>query len=168
VGRSLGGASRYRTDNVSNSHARGLEVSADARLPLALTIHAAYTWLDTEILPADGVRAAPSPFQVGDALVRRPRHQGAFHATYERRRLTTFVEVLGRGETLDLEPNLARRTYIGPGYAVVNGGASVAVTKNLSVFVRGLNLSDRRYEETLGYPALRRSGTVGVRVAASR
>ena len=31
-----------------------------------------------------------------------------------------------------------------------------------------LNLADRAYEETLGFPALRRSGIVGVRVAASR
>jgi len=33
------------------------------------------------------------------------------------------------------------------------------------VFVRSLNLTNRQYEETLRYPAIRRSGSVGVRVA---
>ena len=168
VGRAIGVASRYRTDNVSNARARGLELSADARLPVGLAIHAAYTWLDTEILSADGVQAAPAPFKVGDALIRRPRHQGAFHLTYARSGLMTFAEVLGRGKTLDLEPSFAGTTYICPGYTVLNAGAGFDVTRNLQVFVRALNLTDREYEETLGYPARRRSGIVGVRIAAGR
>jgi outer membrane receptor protein involved in Fe transport len=51
---------------------------------------------------------------------------------------------------------------------VLNGGASVQAGKNFQVFVRALNLTDREYEETLGFPALRRSGIVGVRIAAGR
>jgi outer membrane cobalamin receptor len=168
IGRAIGGASRYRTDNVSNSRARGLELSADARVALGIALHAAYTFLDTEILSADGVQAAPAPFAVGDALVRRPRHQSAFHATLERPRFTAFAEVLQRGEALDLEPNRAGSTFVCPGYAVLNGGASVQAGKNFQVFVRALNLTDREYEETLGFPALRRSGIVGVRIAAGR
>jgi outer membrane receptor protein involved in Fe transport len=31
-----------------------------------------------------------------------------------------------------------------------------------------MNLADRTYEETLGFPAPRRNGTVGVRVALGR
>lgn len=168
VGRAIGGASRYRTANVSNSRARGLELSADARIPFGLALHAAYTFLDTEILAADGVEAAPAPFRVGDALVRRPRHQGALHATYDRPGFTAFAEVLQRGDTLDLEPNSAGTTFTSPGYAVLNAGVSVGVGRHLQVFARGLNLTDREYEETLGYPALRRSGIVGVRIAAGR
>jgi hypothetical protein len=38
----------------------------------------------------------------------------------------------------------------------------------VDVFARGMNLFDRTYEETLGYPALQRSGMVGVRVAVGR
>ena len=111
---------------------------------------------------------ALSPFKPGDPLVRRPRHQTVVHAGYERNRLTGFAEVQQRSETLDLEPNFAGSTYPNPGYAVFNAGLSVTLTKNVDVFVRSLNLSDREYEEVLGYPALRRSGIVGVRVAASR
>ena len=36
------------------------------------------------------------------------------------------------------------------------------------VFARGLNLFVRHYEETLGFPALERSGMAGVRFAFGR
>jgi outer membrane cobalamin receptor len=168
VGRALGGASRYRTDNISNARASGLELSGDARAAVGLSLHVAYTFLDTEILEVDGVAAVPPPFKVGDPLIRRPRHQTVIHAGYDTKRLTGFAEVQQRSETLDLEPNFAGSTYPNPGYALFNAGVSVTVRKNIDVFVRGLNLSDREYEEVLGYPALRRSGIVGVRIAASR
>lgn len=168
VGRTLGGASRYRTDNISNARANGLELSGDARAPMGLSLHIAYTFLDTEILEVDGLSAAPPPFKPGDPLIRRPRHQTVIHAGYERKRLNGFAEVQQRSETLDLEPNFAGSTYPNPGYAVFNAGVSVTLTRNIDVFVRGLNLADREYEEALGYPALRRSGIVGVRIAASR
>jgi outer membrane receptor protein involved in Fe transport len=168
VGRTLGGASRYRTDNISNARARGLELSVDARAPMGLSFRGAYTLLDTEILEVDGVSAAPPPFQAGDALIRRPRHQGVVRAAYDAGRVTGFAEVLQRSATLDLEPNFGGATYLCPGYTVINAGASIAAVGPLHVFVRGLNLTDRRYEETLGYPALGRSGIVGVRVAAGR
>ena len=126
------------------------------------------TFLDTEILEVDGLSTAPPPFKPGDPLIRRPRHQTVIHGGYDAKRLTGFAEVQQRSETLDLEPNFAGSTYPNPGFAVFNAGVSVTLTKNIDVFVRGLNLSDREYEEVLGYPALRRSGIVGVRIAASR
>ena len=168
VGRALGGASRYRSDNISNARASGLELSGDARAPMGLSLHVAYTFLDTEILEVDGTSAVPPPFKVGDPLIRRPRHQTVIHAGYGARRLTGFAEVQQRSATLDLEPNFAGSTYPNEGYAVFNAGVSVALTRHFNVFVRGLNLTDREYEEALGYPALRRSGIVGVRVASSR
>jgi outer membrane cobalamin receptor len=168
VGRSLGGASRFRSDNISNARASGLELSGDARVPMGLSLHIAYTFLDTEILEVDGLSTAPPPFKPGDPLIRRPRHQTVIHGAYDTNRLTGFAEVQQRSETLDLEPNFAGSTYPNPGYAVFNAGVSVTLTKNIDVFVRGLNLSDREYEEVLGYPALRRSGIAGVRIAASR
>lgn len=171
IGSTLVGASRYRTDNVSNARARGLELSGDVRVGRGLVAHGAYTFLATEILSSDGAAAAPAPFRVGDALVRRPRHQLALNATYLSPRLTgltAFVEVLQRSETLDLEPNRARTTFLNPGFAALNAGVSIPVGRRLQLFARGLNLADRQYEETLGFPALRRSGIVGVRVAASR
>ncbi len=169
VGRSLRDASRYRTDNISNGRARGFELSGDVRLRHGFSAHAAYTFLPTEILSADGLaRVAPPPFVVGDALIRRPRHQGALTLAYSSPRVSAFAEFNERGEVLDLEPNFASSTFVAPGYGVLNAGATVRLGAHLQVLARGLNLADRSYEETLGYPALRRSFIVGVRVAASR
>ena len=44
----------------------------------------------------------------------------------------------------------------------------VRIVGGLQVYARVLNLANRAYEETLGFPALGRSGIVGVRIAASR
>ena len=77
VGRSLENASQYRTDNVSNALAWGLETSGRWRPVAGVSIQAAYTFLSTEILAVDRTASAPPPFSVGDPLIRRPRHQGS-------------------------------------------------------------------------------------------
>lgn len=171
VGQALRDASRYRTDNISNARARGLELSGAARLPHGLAVAASYTFLATDVLSVDQLeRLAPAPFAVGDPLIRRPRHQSAANVTYRSTRLYAFAEVSQRSRTLDLEPNFGSfgGLFFSPGYSVLNAGVSVPIGGGLRVFARGLNLADRRYEETLGYPALGRSGMVGVRVAAGR
>jgi outer membrane cobalamin receptor len=171
VGRSLRDASRYRTDNISNARARGLELSGEARLPRGLAVGASHTFLATEILSVDGLeRLAPAPFAVGDPLIRRPRHQSAATVRFSTARLSAFAELLQRSRTLDLEPNFGSSggLFFASGYATINAGVSVPIVGHLQVFARGLNLTNRQYEETLGYPALGRSGIVGVRVATSR
>ena len=168
VGKSLRDASRYRTDNISNARARGLELTADARLFRPLTLRVSYTFLDTKILSVDGLdRLAPPPFKVGDALIRRPRHQGALDVTYAAGRVTAFGELTTRAQVLDVEPNYGSfgGLFFSPGYAVLSLGASVRLVPRVELYARVLNLADRTYEETLGYPALRRSGVAGVRVA---
>jgi len=171
VGRALANASRYQTDNIANARARGVELSADARLGAGFTLRANYTFLDTEVLSVDGLAAtAPPPFKVGDALIRRPRRQGSIDVTWGRGRVTTFGELTSRSQVLDVEPNYGAfgGLFLSPGYTVANAGASLRVTNELAVYARVLNLADRAYEETLGYPALRRSAIVGLRVAAGR
>ena len=171
VGTSLQDASQYKTDNISNARARGLELSADGRFGPSITVHATYTFLETEILSVDGLdQVAPPPFKVGDPLLRRPRHQGSVDVTYAIGRLTTFGEVSARGETLDVEPNFGTFGGLFPsaGYAVVNLGASARVAPLFEVYARVLNVGDRAYEEVLGFPALGRSVIIGVRIAASR
>lgn len=171
VGASLQGASQYQTDNISNARARGLEFSADGRLLASVSVRATYTLLDTEILSVDGLDGtAPSPFKVGNPLVRRPRHQGGVTATYSAGRLTAFGELTSRSRTFDVEPNFGSfgGLFYAPGYAVMNIGGGVRLTPQLEAYVRVLNLADRQYEEAFGFPAMHRSGIVGLRVAASR
>lgn len=171
VGRSLQDASRFRTDNISNAHARGLEIAASARSAWGLDARVTYTWLVTEILAADAVSAqAPPPFVVGDPLLRRPRHQGAIDLTFTRGAVTAFGQFGARGRALDVEPTFGAfgGLFTVPGYGVVHAGASVRAWSGVELFGRITNMLDREYEETLGFPALGRSVVVGIRIAAGR
>jgi outer membrane receptor protein involved in Fe transport len=71
---------------------------------------------------------------------------------------------------LDVEPNFGSfgGLFLSAGHAVANAGAAVRVRPQLEVYARVLNIANRAYEEALGFPALGRSGIVGVRVAAGR
>lgn len=171
VGRSLRDASRFRTDNISNARARGVELAAAVRPAPGVQVDLAYTWLDTEILAVDGVPGqAPPPFRPGDPLIRRPRHQVSVVATLARRRGTAFVRVGGRGRMRDVEPSFGASggLFDAPGYVVTDVGGSLRLAGGVELVGRVSNLFDRRYEETLGYPALPRSAMVGARVAVGR
>jgi len=170
VGRSFSGSSRWRSDNISNARARGVETSAAWRPALAFGLQASYTWMSTEILAVDGTTAAPPPYAVGDRLLRRPGNQGSLDATWSRARATAFAQVFWRGETLDAEPAFGPSggLYDNPGYAVANLGGSFTVTRGVVVQARVLNLFDKQYEEVLGYPAPGRTFYAGVRLAAGR
>lgn len=167
VGRSFQDASRYRTDNISNARAHGVELGASWRGPAGLTARGAYTWLDTSILAVDQTGVAPPPFAVGDRLLRRPRHQGSLSLLWATGRLAAFAELRGRGRVLDVEPSFGAGAglFDAPGFTVVDAGATWHLTPHLDVFARGLNLLDREYEEAYGFPAQRRTGIAGVRIA---
>ena len=172
----FGGASRYRTDNISNARARGLELAAtgrarwSARVPVDLQVRFAYTRLHTEILAVDLGSGAPPPFAEGDPLLRRPAHQFSTDVLLTAGRLGAFLQGGGRGRALDTEPSTGTfgGLFDAPGYSVWHAGASWRLAKGVQVFGRVTNLFDRAYEEVLGYPALPRGVAAGVRVAASR
>ena len=171
VGPALADASRYRTDNISNARSQGLELSSSARAAWGLSARLGYTFLDTQILAADNLQSvAPAPFNVGDPLLRRPRHAASLDLAYAYRHLTAFARAGSRSRSLDVEPSLG--TYGGlfynPGFTVVDVGASWRIVPAVEVTGRIGNLFDRRYEETYGFPALGRNIMVGVRVAAVR
>jgi outer membrane cobalamin receptor len=167
---SLRDVSRYRTDNVSNARARGLELSGAWQGAAGMSVRAAYTLLDTEILAVDNTAQAPSPYQVGDRLVRRPRHSGSLTLGWSRDRVSLFGVLDARGEALDAEPAFgpAGGLFDNPGRAVVDFGGSFRVLHNVDVHARVMNLFDRDYEEVLGYPSPGRTAFVGVRVATRR
>ena len=170
VGRAFSGVSRYRTDNISNARARGLEASAAARMAAGFDIRAAYTFLDSEILAVSGAVTAQAPYAVGDPLLRRPRHQGSIDAAWTRGNGGAFAQVVIRGETLDAEPAFGPSggLYPNPGHTVANLGGSWKPVRTVELFARVLNLFDRSYEEVLGYPAPGRTAYVGARFAVGR
>lgn len=172
VGPAFADTSRYRTDNVSNARARGLELAGALRLPAGLAVRAGYTHLRTEILAVDRGSAAPAPFTVGQPLLRRPRHQAFVHATYAGDRVDAFLRVTGRGEVLDVDPSFGAfgGTLSAPGYVTTDvGGAWRPFPRaRHAVFVRVTNLLDRAYEDVLGFPAAGRSVIAGLRLAHGR
>jgi outer membrane cobalamin receptor len=167
---SLNDVSRYRTDNVSNARSRGLELGAAWQLALGLNARVAYTWLDTEILAVDNSAQAPSPYRVGDALLRRPRHSGSIVLgwTFERGSLYTTID--SRGEALDAEPSFGPSggLYQNAGRTVADFGGTWRLVRGVEVFARVVNFLDREYEEVLGYPSPGRTAFAGVRVASRR
>jgi len=171
VGGSIQSYSRFRTDNISNARARGIETSGAFRTRGGFEVRASYTRLDTAILAVDRSPLAPPPFAVGDQLLRRPRHQASLDVTWTRGPVVAFARVGGRSRMLDVEPNwgaLYGGLFHTPGFAVVSAGASLAVGHGINLTARVDNLLDRQYEAVLGYPASRRSFTVGVRLATGR
>jgi outer membrane cobalamin receptor len=170
VGPALQDASHYRTDNISNARSQGLEFSAALRTGPSLSARLSYTFLDTAILAVDGLGTAPPPFEVGQPLLRRPRHTASLDLVYTRGPATAFARAGARSRTLDVEPTYG--TYGGlffnSGFTVVDAGASWRLMSGVEVFGRVANLLDRHYEETYGFPALGRNAMIGVRIAAGR
>jgi outer membrane cobalamin receptor len=167
------GSSRYRTDNISNARAQGLELGSTLHggtRGTDLQAHIAYTFLDTEILAVDSASGAPPPFTPGDPLLRRPRHQWSLDLIAVHGPVTGWIRGGGRGHFLDVEPTLGTfgGLFDAAGYAVWNMGGSWIFKRRLELFARIENLFDRSYEEALGFPALGRGAMVGVRVAAGR
>ncbi len=170
VGSSFSGSSRYRTDNISNARARGLEMSAAWRVAAGTDVRVTYTFLDSEILAVDQSLDAPPPYKPGDPLLRRPRNQGSIDASWTRGPVSAFAQVFARGEALDAEPAFGPTggLYLNPGRTVANLGGSWRVVRTVEVFARVLNLFDREYEEVFGYPAPGRTAYAGARVAIGR
>lgn len=169
VGSSFAGASRYRSDNIANARATGVEFGATWRGPRGFAARGAWTWLETEILAVDSVPGqAPPPYSVGDPLVRRPGGQGLLDVTWTSDRVRAVLTINGRGDVTDLEPSRAESLFTNPGYLTTMVGASFAIGSGVEVFGRATNLFNQSYEEVLGYPALGRAAMIGVRVARSR
>jgi outer membrane cobalamin receptor len=169
VGRGFTDASRYRTDNIANARARGVELGVAARAAFGMEVRAAYTWLASEVRAVDGGSGlAPSPFSVGDWLIRRPRHQGFVDVVLRRARFTANAQVGMRGRVLDIEPNWGAwgGLFNNPGYAVASAGVAVRVARSLHLVARVSNLFNRSYEEAFGFPSPGRVGTVVNRFAA--
>ena len=173
---SFASSSRYRSDNISNARARGLELALTlrgrvaARRPLDLSGKFGYTWLATKILAVDRDDAAPPPFSVGQPLLRRPSHQFFADVSASISAFTLFLHGGGRSTVLDVEPSLGTfgGLFDASGYQAWNAGGSFRVTKYAELFARVENLFDRSYEEALGFPALGRRAMMGLRVAPGR
>jgi len=150
--------------NLGRSRARGVELSLEAAPTAGVSVGAQYTYTDGEV-QASTADFDPV-FAEGEALLRRPRHQGALTAHARRGRV-------GGGASLVLVGDRVDSDFIGlglrsnDGYARLDARMQVAIGGGVEAFVAGENVLDRDYMEVLGYPALGRTLRAGVRYRTS-
>jgi outer membrane cobalamin receptor len=142
--------------NVDRSWARGAEASANFRIARNLAVRGAYTKLYTRITKSSTVS------QIGEELLRRPRNSGSISLELTPRRWTVTAggRFVGERQDADFVFGINRN----PGYQYVFVNASYQATKHLTPFVRIQNALDQQYQEALGYSALSRTATGGLRI----
>lgn len=146
--------------NIDASRARGIEASARARLPRAISIAGQYTRLWTRITESS---VPDSPFTgLGRELARRPGNSGAVSVSIAPRRwsLDTGAVFVGERQDSDTVFGITRN----PGYQSVYASGSVRLSRNFTPYVRVENLLNQRYQEVLGYPAQSRAVYGGLRL----
>jgi vitamin B12 transporter len=143
--------------NIDRSWARGVEIYATARPVRYVTVRAAYTRLYTRITNTS------SASQIGTELLRRPRNSGSvtLEVTPRRWSLIAGARLVGESADGDFVFGVNRN----PGYEYVYADGSWQATRHVAPFVRVANALDETYQEALGYTALSRSATGGIRVS---
>lgn len=171
LGGNLQNLSTFSSDNLANSRAQGLETSLRLRPFRSVELAAEYTWLDSAILALDGSTLVPTPFEVGQPLLRRPRSSAGYNITWRRQRLMLNTNAYIRGGVLDVEPNDGTFAcmlglpclFRNGGYILANAGFSYELPKGLEIHGRLNNFLNQKYEEALGFPALHLNFMTGIR-----
>ncbi len=166
LGGSLSKLSHYQSDNIANSRAQGMELSAQLRPSRWIFVTGSYTYLNSEILSLNGsANQAPSPFQVGQELLRRPGNSGTLTASYIRRKFSANVGGYFRGNVLDVEPlyGASGGLFQNPGYANLGLNLNYSLGRGLTAYGNLRNLLNQHYEEVFGYPSLRLNFVTGLK-----
>jgi outer membrane cobalamin receptor len=162
---SLQNLSQYSSDNLKNSKAQGMEISFRVKPILSLELGGEYTFLDSSVLALDGSSLANAPYQVGQQLLRRPRHSASYNVMWKHGSLTLSTNGYIRGSVLDAEPAFGSPFYRNKGYVRADAGFSYRLPRGVEIYGRLNNFLNQKYEESLGYPALRLNFMAGVRLA---
>lgn len=166
LGGSLTQLSHYQSDNIANSRAQGAEFSAQWRPARWLFVSGSYTYLNSEILSLNGAaNKAPTPFSVGQDLLRRPADSGAVTATFSGGKFSGGVSGYFRGSVLDVEPSYGASAglFQNPGYANVGINLNYALGHGVSAYGNLRNALNRYYEEVYGFPSPRLNFVAGVK-----
>ncbi|MEO6785239.1 MAG: TonB-dependent receptor, partial [Chthoniobacteraceae bacterium] len=131
--------------NVDHARTAGIEATLNAHVTDDLTLWASYTWLAEAKNLTDGSR-----------LLRRPEHTGTIGANWhflQRCNLNTSLSLVSARADIDATTfgNTKDRAY-----AKWDAALSIEVCKNCEIIGRVENITDERYEEANGYPALGR------------
>ncbi|HLH07298.1 MAG TPA: TonB-dependent receptor [Terriglobales bacterium] len=148
--------------NVNKALAHGAELEFHARPLTRVSIDGGYTYLSTQIL--DQPFATDPLLQPGRPLLRRPKHSGNLLVQYLGSRWggTLGATAVGRRPDSDFEGLLPPVTYAA-GYGRVDLGGWYEVTHRVTAYANIFNVTDRKYDEAAGYPALHTNFRAGLR-----
>jgi vitamin B12 transporter len=143
--------------NIDRSWARGVELSSSVRLARFISVRGAYTKLYTRVTNDS------DPTQIGLELVRRPENSGSVSLELSPRRwiFNAGARFVGERQEQDFVFFAINRN---PGYTFVYIRGSWQATRHVAPFVRIDNALNADYQEVLGYAALSRTATGGVRL----
>jgi outer membrane cobalamin receptor len=146
--------------NVNKALAHGAEAELQAKLKSRLLLTTAYTYTSTQIL--DNPAPINSLYNVGEPLLRRPRHSATLLLSYLGSRWGANLSgsFVGRRPDSDF---LGFNIDHAAGYARVDLGGWYAVRPRVTLYANVENALDRRYNEVVGYPALPVNFRAGVR-----
>jgi len=140
-------------ENIARSWARGVELSASGKVWRFVSAHANYTKLYTHNFEN----------LIDPELVRRPRNAGSVSLELTPRRwsLMAGARIVGERPEDDFVFSVINRNN---GYENVFVNGSFRVTHNVALYVRVDNALDEEYQEVLGYSALSRNATGGLKL----
>ena len=151
--------------NLNRSLAHGAELEFNGRPASSLSVNASYVYTSTQILQAP--LCTPENFcspqlASGQPLIRRPKHSGSFLLTYLGRKWGGNLggSFVGRRPDSDF---LGLGFDHAAGYARVDVGGWYALNSRITPYVNVENALNRRYQEVVGYPALKANFRAGMR-----
>ncbi len=146
--------------NLGRTQARGAELALDAAPRPQLTLHAAYTFLDGRVV--DSAPDADPIYAVGQPLLRRPKHQASLSAQSHLGRLSAGVTLVIVGKRADSDFGGLGLTQ-NDGYRRLDARLRWELGRGLELAAAADNLTNAKYMEILGYPALGRAIRGGLR-----
>ncbi|HOM98620.1 MAG TPA: TonB-dependent receptor [Acidobacteriota bacterium] len=143
--------------NVEAAESNGTEMSVTYRLTSNVRMTGDYTWTQTEVTDAGSVPGGN--FEIGQPLLRRPKHQGglALQLIFPRTSARVAWRYIGSRDDREFLPDLSSvRVRLG-GYALINTNVEFTLRtfghdeRRLGLTCRGENLLDRRYTAVAGF-----------------
>jgi vitamin B12 transporter len=151
-------------ENLGETQADGFEFAGEWRPSSHLRFLGNYTLLDTEIVTS--VSTDPA-LAVGQALRRRPKHQGSItgEGTFGRATLgLTLASVSDQADSDFMGIGLTEN----PGHTRLDARAVVRLTSYARILAAVENATDAEYQEVLGYPGLPRRFRISLSLDSKR
>jgi outer membrane cobalamin receptor len=141
------------------ARARGTNITVETRLVHWLMLAGNYSYDDTRVLVSPN---AFDPAEIaGNHLLRRPAHSGSVTLGSSFRQFTVTVAGYFSGSRTDSDFLFLGQTQ-NPGYARFDVASSYNFGHGISLYARATNVSDKRYQDAIGFPALGRDVRVGM------